>query len=131
MRRRPTILSCVGSLYGVDPLANTAPIPRPSTGVARAESADAQPTAPARAAVDVAAVTRRDDFLLEFGAALGGQAAVNPVESVARALDALGDARRPQILAIDTRDLGDVRAEVDAALARAPHVSVLVFVPEG
>ncbi len=100
-------------------------------GAAPNEASNPQPTSPARAAIDVAAVTRRDDFLLEFGAALGGQASVNPVDSVAGALEGLGDMTRPQILAIDTRDLGDVRAEVEAALARAPHLSVLVFVPEG
>jgi len=31
--------------------------------------------------VDVTAITTRDDFLLELGEALGGQASVRPVDS--------------------------------------------------
>ena len=38
-----------------------------------------------RPAVDVTAVTTRDDFLLELGEAVGGQASVRPVDSIGEA----------------------------------------------
>ena len=86
-----------------------------------------QAPAPASAAVNVIVITKHDDFLLELSEALGGQASVNPVESAAEALERLRFSKRTQVLIIDSRNLGDVRAEVDTVQARAPHVSVLVF----
>jgi protein TonB len=89
---------------------------------------DGQSTSPARAAVDVIAITTRDDFLLELGQALGGQASVTPVESVAQALEQLAQAKkRPQILAVDSRDSEDVRSAVDTLNTQAPQAAILIF----
>ena len=78
--------------------------------------------------MDLTAITTRDDFLLEIGEALGGQASVRPVDSIAGALEFLVSTKRGQVLAVDTRDLLDVRADVEQAHAQAPHAVVLVFV---
>ena len=68
---------------------------------------------------DVTAITNRDEFLLELGQALGGQAAVRPVETLEAALAAMAGSKRSQVLVIDARTLPNVRAAVDAACARA------------
>jgi protein TonB len=78
--------------------------------------------------VDLTAITTRDDFLLEVGEALGGQASVRPVDSIAGALEYLTSTKRGQVLVIDTRDLLDVRADVDQAHAQAAHAVVIAFV---
>jgi TonB family protein len=78
-------------------------------------------------AADVTAVTSRDDFLLELGEALGGHAGVRPVESVDEALQSMAGSRRPQLLVIDARAVGNVRAAVDATHTRLPRATVLVF----
>src|SRR5262245_35589620 len=88
---------------------------------------DGQSSPPVRAAVDVVAITSRDDFLLELGEALGGQASITPVESAAQAVELLGKSRRLQVLAIDSRNFADMRAEIDSLQAQVPQVSVLVF----
>ena len=80
-----------------------------------------------RPVVDVTALTSRDDFLLELGQALGAQAAVRPVESLEEALRSMAGAKRGQVLAIDAREVSDVRAAVDAAQAQVPRAVVLVF----
>src|SRR5438046_4034458 len=80
-----------------------------------------------RPAVDVTALTTRDDFLLDLGQALGRQAVVQPVESLDGALRSMAGAKRAQVLAIDAREVPDVRAAVDAAHAQVPHAVVLVF----
>jgi TonB family protein len=80
-----------------------------------------------RPVVDVTALTTRDDFLLELGQALGAQAAVRPVESLEEALRSMAGAKRGQVLAIDAREVPDVRAAVDAAQAQVPRAVVLVF----
>lgn len=77
--------------------------------------------------MDLTAITTRDDFLLEIGEALGGQASVRPVDSIAGALEFLVSTKRGQVLVVDTRDLLDVRADVEQAHAQAPHAVVLVF----
>jgi TonB family protein len=77
--------------------------------------------------VDLTAITTRDDFLLELGEALGGQASVRPVDSIVGALEYIQSTKRGQVLVIDTRDLTDVRADVEQAHAQAPHAVVLVF----
>jgi protein TonB len=77
--------------------------------------------------VDLTAITTRDDFLLELGEALGGQASVRPVDSIAGALEFLMSTKRGQVLVIDTRDLVDIRSDVEQAHAQAPHAVVLVF----
>lgn len=78
-------------------------------------------------AADITAITTRDDFLLELGETLGGQAAVRPVDSVEAALAAMVGGKRDQVLVIDTRDVAEVRAAVDAAHAAVPRAVVLVF----
>ncbi|TLY89089.1 MAG: energy transducer TonB [Gammaproteobacteria bacterium] len=77
--------------------------------------------------MDVTALTTRDDFLLELGQALSRQAAVRPVESLEEALRSMAGANRGQVLAIDAREVPDVRAAVDAAHAQVPRAVVLVF----
>ncbi|MBS0379538.1 MAG: TonB family protein [Proteobacteria bacterium] len=83
--------------------------------------------ASARPAVDITALTTRDDFLLELGQVLDGQAAVRPVDTVEAALEGLEKAKRAQVLVIDARAVPNVRATVDTALARGARVEVLVF----
>jgi periplasmic protein TonB len=78
--------------------------------------------------VDVTAITTRDDFLLELGEALGGQASVRPVDSVGGAVDYLSSTKRGQLLIVDTRDLADARADVDQAHTQAAHATIVVFV---
>jgi TonB family protein len=80
-----------------------------------------QPTA------DITAITTRDDFLLELGQILGGQAAVRPVDSLEGALESMAGGKRGQVLVIDARDVANVRAAVDAAHAAAARAVVLVF----
>ncbi|HWW31870.1 MAG TPA: energy transducer TonB [Steroidobacteraceae bacterium] len=81
--------------------------------------------------VDVTAITTRDDFLLELGQALGGQASIRPVDSVEAALESLGaHARRGQVLVIDALHANEVRPAVDAAQAHAPQAVILVFAAE-
>ncbi len=58
--------------------------------------------------MDLTALTTRDDFLLEIGEALGGQASVRPVDSIAAALEHLTTTKRGQVLVVDSRDLLDV-----------------------
>jgi protein TonB len=85
----------------------------------------AQPT------VDVTAITSRDDFLLELGQALGGQASIRPVDSVDAALASLtGGAKRGQVLVLDALDANEVRPTVDAVQSRAPQAVILVFAAE-
>jgi periplasmic protein TonB len=85
----------------------------------------AQPT------VDVTAITSRDDFLLELGQALGGQASIRPVDSVDAALASLtASARRGQVLVLDALDANEVRPTVDAVQSRAPQAVILVFAAE-
>jgi TonB family protein len=77
--------------------------------------------------VDVTAITTRDDFLLELGESLGGQASVRPVDSIASALEYLSNGKRGQVLVLDTRDVADIRGDIERAHAHAPHAVVLVF----
>ena len=84
-------------------------------------------TASPRSAAEVIAVTQRDDFLLELGEALGGQFAVHPADSIARALEHASSARRAQLFGIDSRDVADLRADVERAHAQAPGAPIVVF----
>ncbi|HXS20921.1 MAG TPA: energy transducer TonB [Steroidobacteraceae bacterium] len=77
--------------------------------------------------VDLTALTSRDDFLLELGAALGGQASVHPVDSIDSAVGQLASTKRGQMLVIDARTTGDVRNDVQRATQQAPHAVVVVF----
>jgi protein TonB len=90
-------------------------------------SASGAPASSNRPSVDVTAVTTRDDFLLELGEALGGQASVRPVDSVSAALEFLQNTKRGQVLVFDSRDIANIREEVDLAHAEAPHAVMLVF----
>ncbi len=81
----------------------------------------------AKPAGEAIAITVQDDFLLELGAALGGQIAVRPVDSVATALEHLSGSRRAQILLIDARDVADLRGDVGRVHAQAPHLPLVVF----
>ena len=94
-----------------------------ATGSAGASPAT-QPTA------DITALTTRDDFLLELGQTLGGQAAVRPVDTLEGALESIARGKRAQVLVIDAREVANVRAAVDAAHAAAARVVVLVFAEE-
>lgn len=76
---------------------------------------------------EVIAITVRDDFLLELGDSLGGQVAVRPVDSLASALEPLTGSRRLQLLAIDSRDVSDLRGDVERAHTQVPHVPIIVF----
>ncbi len=93
-------------------------------------SSSAAPGA-ARTQVGVTALTHHDDFLLELGECLGGRASVQPAESIDAALEQLGAVRGGQVLAIDARKSGDVRADVEQASKRTPHAVVLVFTDAG
>jgi DNA-binding NtrC family response regulator len=99
----------------------------------RSSEAATQPSGgvSSRPAVDVTAVTTRDDFLLELGQTLDGQAAVRPVDTLEAALDGLTSAKRPQILVIDARAVANLRAAVDTAAARAARTLILVFAEGG
>jgi len=105
----------------------------PASNASRAAETDAGSTAaPApspvnRPAADVVSITTRDDFLLELGEALVGQAAVHPVDSMAAALEHVAGAKRGQVLVIDSRDVADIRADLERAQTQAPHAVVLVF----
>jgi TonB family protein len=87
----------------------------------------AAPSAAQRAAADLTALTDRDDFLLELGEALGGQASVNPVDSIDGAIGKLASTKRGQMLVIDARATSDVRSDVHRAMQQAPHAVVVVF----
>jgi TonB family protein len=101
--------------------------PSASRSPAVATPASASAPSSALAAADVTAVTTRDDFLLELGQTLGGKAAVRPVESLEAALTEMARARRGQVLVMDTREIGDVRAAVESARSSPAHPVVLVF----
>jgi TonB family protein len=92
-----------------------------------ASSAGAGSGSNTRPAVDVTAITTRDDFLLELGETLGGQASVRPVDSMSAALEYLSNAKRGQVLVVDTRDVSDVRGDIERAHTEAAHAVVLVF----
>jgi TonB family protein len=104
--------------------ASPAPRTREATSAPGATTGAAPASVPA---VDVTAITTRDDFLLELGQTLGGQAAVRPVETIDAALPHLSSIRRAQVLVIDARCVSELRAATDAAHAEAPHAALLVF----
>jgi protein TonB len=102
------------------------PIPAPNRSIDGGNEASGSPSA--RAAAEIIAITTRDDFLLEIGEALSGSTSVRPVDSVETALDQLGGNRRvTQLLAIDARDVNDVRGTVERVNREASYLVVLVF----
>ena len=76
---------------------------------------------------DLAALTGRDDFLLELGEVLGGRASVHPADSIEAALEQLSHARHRRLLVIDSRDTGEVRNNVESAAEKIPGAVILVF----
>ncbi len=76
---------------------------------------------------DLAALTGRDDFLLELGEVLGGRASVHPADSIEAAIEQLSHARHRRLLVIDSRDTGEVRNNVERAAEKIPGVVILVF----
>jgi TonB family protein len=82
---------------------------------------------PAQPVADLTALTTQDDFLLELGEALGGHAAVRPVDTLDAALEAMAGSKRTQVLVIDARAVPDVPATVSAAHRARPQLAVLVF----
>ncbi len=107
-------------------------VSRSSRNPAAATPASAAGTAASvQPSVDVTAITTRDEFLLELGQALGGEASIRPVDSVAAALESLGSpARRGQVLILDALHANEVRPAVDAVQGRAPQAVILVFAAE-
>ncbi len=105
---------------------------RPSRSPAAATPiSPASPAAGVQPSVDVTALTTRDEFLLELGQALAGEASIRPVDSIEAALEALtAHSRRGQVLVVDALQASEVRPAVDAAQSRAPHAVVLVFAPD-
>src|SRR6266478_6346559 len=126
LARRMELAQSVGRLCLETPHVASTPstASRSPATVTRAPGSAPQDSQPA---VDVTVLTSRDDFLLELGQALGGQAAVRPVDSLDEALQSLSGGKRGQILAIDARAVADVRAAVDAAHAQVSRAVVLVF----
>lgn len=88
-------------------------------------------TAAARPAVELTALTAHDDFLLELGELLDGRASVHPADSIDVAVQQLGAGRGGQILAIDARGNGEIRADVQRAGEQAPHAVILLFTEAG
>jgi TonB family protein len=99
--------------------------PRNDSG--NAASSAETPSSTQRPTVDLTALTDRDDFLLELGEALGGQASVNPVDSIDTAIGQLASTKRGQMLVIDARATDDVRAIAQRATQQAPNAVVVVF----
>ena len=102
-------------------------MPSPSSASRHEGGAEGASQSSARAAVEIIAVTTRDDFLLEMGEALTGSQAVKPVDSVATALEQIVGSRKVQLLAVDVRDVQDLRADIERVNAQAPHIVTLVF----
>lgn len=84
----------------------------------------------AQPSADITVLTVADDFLLELAQALGGIAAVRPVDSIDAALAGLAGRRRAQVLVVDAQEPAEARTAVKTALMRAPHCVVLVFAAE-
>lgn len=91
------------------------------------ENAAATPSPTQRPTVDLTALTDRDDFLLELGETLAGQASVNPVDSIDAAIGQLAGTKRGQMLVIDARATSDIRSDVHRATQQAPRAVVVVF----
>jgi periplasmic protein TonB len=107
-------------------------VPNPASSASRdAETGVTTSPPAARPQVDIVAITLGDDFLIDLGEALAGQATLRPVDTAAAAVEQIWSSRRGQVLVIDTRDLADVHSELQLAVTQAPHAVVLLFVPAG
>jgi protein TonB len=92
------------------------------------DAASSGPQGSARAAVEVIAITTRDDFLLELGEAVGGgQLSVRPVDSAATALEQMVGAKRLQLLVIDARETSDLRGDLDRIHTQVQNLVTVVF----
>ena len=108
-------------------MANAVPnASRNLESAASGPSSDTQGVSP-RPSVDLTALTQRDDFLLELGETLGGQASVHPVDSLEKALESLSSTKRGQVLVIDAREVRELRADIERVAREAPHAIALVF----
>ena len=107
------------------------PAPSESRDSASEGAAPSVTPSGAQRPADLAALTTRDDFLLELGEILGGRASVHPADSLDVAIEHLEGARGRQILAIDARETGDVRANVEHAAGRVGAAKILVFTEAG
>lgn len=113
---------------GDDALASSpAQLTRTPEARANTRASSPSPAAAVRVLAEVVAITTQDDFLLELGDVLGGQAAVHPVESMALALEHMSASRLAHILAIDTRGATDLRDSIGRAYARAANAVVVLF----
>ena len=103
-------------------------MPSPASNRSLDGGNEASSTPSARAVAEIIAISTRDDFLLEIGEALSGQTSVRPVDSVETAIGQIGGNRRTtQLLAIDARDVDNVRTTVELINSQASHMVVLVF----
>jgi TonB family protein len=103
-------------------------VPNPASNRSLDGGNEASAAPSARAAAEIIAISTRDDFLLEIGEALSGQTSVRPVDSVETALDQIGGNRKmTQLLAVDARDVSDLRGTVERVNSQASHIVVLVF----
>ncbi|HVY80919.1 MAG TPA: energy transducer TonB [Steroidobacteraceae bacterium] len=103
-------------------------MPSPSSARPHDGAEGSAPThSSARATAEIIAVTTRDDFLLEMGEALSGATAVRPVDSIATALEQLASSRKVQLLAVDARDIDDLRGDIERVNSQVPHIVTLVF----
>jgi TonB family protein len=103
-------------------------VPNPASNRSLDGGNEASAAPSARAAAEIIAISTRDDFLLEIGEALSGQTSVRPVDSVDTALDQIGGNRRTtQLIAIDARDVSELRGSVERVNSQASHIVVLVF----
>ncbi len=62
-----------------------------------------------------------------MGEALSGSTSVRPVDSVATALAEISGSRKTQLLAVDARDVEDLRGDIERVNSQAPHLVTLVF----
>jgi protein TonB len=62
-----------------------------------------------------------------MGEALSGSTAVRPVDSVGTALEQIASSRKVQLIAVDSRDVDDLRGDIERVNSQAPHVVTLVF----
>jgi TonB family protein len=108
-------------------VANPAPSSPRNLESGNSGSSAETPSPTQRPTVDLTALTQRDDFLLELGEVLGGQASVSPVDSIDTAVGQLASTKRGQMLVIDARATSDVRADVQRATQQAPNAVVVVF----
>ena len=62
-----------------------------------------------------------------MGEVLSGTTAVRPIDSVGTALEQIASSRKVQLIAVDSRDVDDLRSDIERVNSQAPHVVALVF----